>query len=270
MLKDLAFITLMLILVLSLTYLTYLGGLGELPPSDVRLIAKNYLNLTYNTYFKGLWASSPEAVTAIVWDYRGLDTLFETVVFYGAVLSAITLFRRVARERDLISSKGMSVIVKRTTAIVVVAILTVAFSTALHGHLTPGGGFQAGAIGAVAPLVMIVVFGKKYLEDRGLSYEKLLSLRNIALTSIGLTSVALFIYALIQGGFGFIFQNQGKPLSQYSFPPYVLDVPSGGTLLFFNVFEFLAVLTGFTLVFLILLGSEELLSKEFEGGENGY
>jgi len=261
---------LILILVLSLTYLTYLGGLGELPPNDVRLIAKNYLNLTYNPYVKTLWASSPEAVTAIVWDYRGLDTLFETVVFYGAVLAAITLFRKIAKEKDLLQSKGMSVVVKRTTAIVTVAMLTVAFSTALHGHLTPGGGFQAGAIGAVAPLVMIVVFGKRYLEDRGLSYRRLLSLRNLALTGIGVTSIALFTYALIQGGFSFIFQNQGKSLSPYSFPSYTLDVPSGGTLLFFNVFEFLAVLAGFTLVFLILLGSDELLSKEFEGGENGY
>lgn len=270
MLRDLVFASLLVAIILALTYLTYSGGLGDLPPHEIRVIARNYLNLTYNQEISWLWTASPEAVTAIVWDYRGLDTLFETVVFYGAILAALTLFRSISKVPELVSSTGLSLVVKRVTAIVTLAILTVAASTALHGHLTPGGGFQGGAIASVAPLLLLVVFGKQFFNERKITYSKLLSLRNISLALLGLTSVALLILGFLMGVDGFIFQNQAKAVSALSYPSHLLDVPLGGSLFFFNLFEFLAVASGFTLVFMILLSRDDTLRKELEGEELGY
>ncbi len=270
MLRDLVFASLLVIIILALTYLTYSGGLGDLPPRDVRVIASNYLNLTYNQGITWLWAASPEAVTAIVWDYRGLDTLFETVVFYCAILAALTLFRSVSKVPEFVSSAGLSLVVKRVTAIVTLAILAVAASTALHGHLTPGGGFQGGAIASVAPLLLLVVFGKQFFIERRISYSKLLTIRNASLALLGFTSVALLILGFLTGFQAYIFQNQAKTVSTLSYPPYLLDVPLGGSLFFFNLFEFLAVASGFTLVFTILLSRDETLRKELEGEELGY
>lgn len=270
MLRDFVFVSLLVAIVLALTYLTYSGGLGDLPPQDLRAIAKNYLNLTYNQEIPSLWAASPEAVTAIVWDYRGLDTLFETVVFYGAILAALTLFRSITKIPEFVISTGLSLVVKRVTAIVTLAILTVAASTALHGHLTPGGGFQGGAIASVAPLLLLVVFGKQFFIDRKVTYNKLLSLRNTSLALLGLTSIALLILSFLTGLEGFIFQNQAKITSSLSYPSYLLDVPLGGSLFFFNLFEFLAVVSGFTLVFIILLSKDDTLRRELEGEERGY
>lgn len=270
MMRDLVFASLLVVTVLALTYLTYSGGLGDLPPQDIRVIAKNYLNLTYNQEISRLWAASPEAVTAIVWDYRGLDTLFETVVFYGAILAALTLFRSVSKVPEFVSSAGLSLVVKRVTAIVTLAILTVAASTALHGHLTPGGGFQGGAIASVAPLLLLVVFGKQFFIGKRITYSKLLIIRNISLTLLGLTSVALLILGFIVGVEGYVFQNQAKTVSALSYPTHLLDVPLGGSLFFFNLFEFLAVASGFTLVFTILLSRDDTLRRELEGEEIGY
>ncbi len=270
MLRDFIFASLLVIIILALTYLTYSGGLGDLPPQDVRAIASNYLNLTYNQGITWLWTASPEAVTAIVWDYRGLDTLFETVVFYGAILAALTLFRSVSKVPEFVGSVGLSLVVKRVTAIVTLAILTVAASTALHGHLTPGGGFQGGAIASVAPLLLLVVFGKQFFIERRISYGKLLTVRNASLALLGFTSVALLILGFLTGTQGYVFQNQAKTVSTLSYPSYLLDVPLGGSLFFYNLFEFLAVASGFTLVFTILLSKDETLRKELEGEELGY
>lgn len=270
MLRDFVFMSLLVLIILALTYLTYSGGLGDLPPQDIRTIAKNYLNLTYNQEISWLWTASPEAVTAIVWDYRGLDTLFETVVFYGAILAALTLFRSIAKTPEFVNSTGLSLVVKRVTAIVTLAILTVAASTALHGHLTPGGGFQGGAIASVAPLLLLVVFGKQFFTDRKITYSKMLSIRNISLTLLGFTSVALLVLGFLIGVEGYIFQNQAKTVSTLSYPAHFLDVPLGGSLLFFNLLEFLAVASGFTLVFTILLSRDDTLRRELEGEEHGY
>jgi hypothetical protein len=86
---------------------------------------------------------SPESVTSIVWDFRGLDTLFETMVFYLAIIGSIALARgyKLFMTRDIDWEKlGLSPIVKTVTRLTAPLIVVVAISIALHGHLTPGGG----------------------------------------------------------------------------------------------------------------------------------
>jgi len=267
--KALAFTSVLILAIVALAYATSSGGLGVLPPESLRPLAITYLRTVYNPENPKFTAMAPEAVTAILWDYRGLDTLFETVVFYGAIIAVLTLYRETYRERDILPLKGLSIVVKRATAVTSLAILSVAVATALHGHLTPGGGFQAGAIAAVAPLVMLIVFSKRFLSDR-LSHVQLLTMRNLGLLGLGLTAIALAIVGFAIGEKAFIFQNQAKEMSKLSFPQRILGVPAGGTLLFFNIFEALAVAAGFTLVFMVLLSSEELSRKEIVGEEHGY
>ncbi|HDI02057.1 MAG TPA: sodium:proton antiporter [Ignisphaera sp.] len=268
--RDIAFALALILAIIALAYATTLRGLGPLPPDNLRNLAIAYLKTTYNPFKPLFTAMAPEAVTAIIWDYRGLDTLFETVVFYGAIIAALTLYREVYKERDVLPLRGLSLIVKRSTAVISIAILSVAAATALHGHLTPGGGFQAGAIAAVAPLVILVVFSKIFLESRGVQYTKLLTLRNLGLLGIGLTAIALILVGLALGSNAFIFQNQAKELARLSYPSKALDVPLGGSLWFFNLFEAIAVAAGFTLVFMVLMSSEELAKREVVGEEHGY
>lgn len=244
------------IFVLSLAYITSLGGLGPLPPVDVRDIAYQYLNLTYNPWRRFLTSFALESVTAIIWDFRGLDTLYETAVFYGAIIASIALYRGVKITHSR-GGTGLSPIAKTVTRLSFVLIPTVAASVALHGHLTPGGGFQAGSIATVVIVLAIIVFSRYFLPGHGLSKERALLLRSIGLLGVGLTSIGLLLISFLLGVNAYIFQNQAKLDAPLSYPSLVDDYTLGGSLLFFNLSEFIAVAFGFMIVFLLLSVSEE-------------
>ncbi len=232
-----------------------LGGLGYiLPPENVRELARQYLLIAYNPFNKTFTVFSPEVVTSIVWDFRGLDTLFETVVFYLAIIGSVALARGIKPskpEKD-ISQYGLSPIVKTVTRITVGMILAIAASIALHGHLTPGGGFQGGATAAVVPLLILVIFSKYYLETRGVSKNVMLSIRSFGLIGIGLTAFIVLIIGLMSGTNAYVFQNQPKPDAPVGLPALLNGQVISGTLWFFNLFEMFAVAAGFTIVFLLL------------------
>ncbi len=247
-----------IVFIFSLAYITSLGGLGQLPPVNVRLLAQRYLALTWNPLKPFMSSSGYESVTAIVWDFRGLDTFFETAVFYGAIIAAIAIYRGVK-----ISGKGrtigMSPIARTITRLSVILIPTVAASIALHGHLTPGGGFQAGSVATVVVVLIIMVFGRKALIRKGMTKARILLFRSLGLLGIGFTAIAMLLAGVALGLNAYIFQNQPKPFAPLGFPKVCDGMILGGSLLLFNLFEFIAVTAGFTLVLLLLsLGEEEV------------
>lgn len=243
-------------LVLAMAMLLIVASDYIIPAQEVRLLAEFYLYSAYNPFkLPKYTVMSPEVVTAIVWDYRGLDTLFETVVFYLALIGGLALSRGTFGEQHSSSGFGLSVIVRSVTKITGPMIIAVGASIALHGHLTPGGGFQGGSVIAVVPMLMIVVFSVYFLVGRGITVSKMVVARSIGLLGIGLTSMAVFIFALVQGGFAYVFQNYQKPGAEFSAPTRVGDVLLSGTLWFFNLFEMLAVATGFSAVFIVMVMS---------------
>lgn len=247
----------LLVIVLFITLFALViasGGFGyEVPPSRVRELAKQFLIYAYNPFNATFTAKSPEAVTSIVWDFRGLDTLFETLVFYLAIIGALSLYRGIESEkRTETSFLGLSPIVKTVTKITTGIIVAVAASIALHGHLTPGGGFQGGATAAVAPLLILIVFSKYFLENLGLRKNVLLALRSIGLLGIGMTAFSALIIGLVANSPAYVFQNQPKPDAPIGLPAYIGDSLISGTLWFFNFFEMFAVAAGFTVIFLLL------------------
>lgn len=245
-------------LLLGLSLLITISGGYIIPGATVRDLAMFYLYTTFNPSFEKLTVNSPEAVTAIVWDYRGLDTLFETAVFYLALIAGLALARgSLFKVTSISSSHGLSLIVKTATKITAPMIVTVGAAIALHGHLTPGGGFQGGATAAVVPMILIVVFSAMFLLQRGVSKEKMLVLRSTGLMGIGITAIALYLAGLVIGSKAFVFQNMAKPVSNMAFPTYIHGALISGTLWFFNLFEFIAVAAGFTLAFMILTTTEE-------------
>jgi len=276
MLRAIAFAVTLVVFIVLLAYATAIGALGPLPPPHLRRLAVCVLNTTYNLALlrAGFSADAPEGVTAVVWDYRGLDTVFETVVLYGAIIGTLALYRQVLKSEERRApsrdpGRGLSTIVKISTAVIVIAIGAVGAATGLHGQLTPGGGFQAGSILAVIPVVLLVVFSRNFLVRSGVRYAKMVLLRNAGLIGIGLTALGIAIAAAVMGVRGFILQNQPHDGSPIGYPKWVLDVPSGGSLLFFNVFEMLAVVAGFTIVFLVLSLHEEAAREEIRGEERG-
>ena len=240
---------------LIITLITVLGVACYIAPNltpqkNLHPLGEFYLQ---NSYFGEYSAKSPEAVTSIIWDYRGVDTLFETAVFFLAIIGSLTLFR-LSKEQSEEAKQGepkpeLPEPVGTVTKLIVAMILAVSASIALHGQLTPGGGFQGGSALAVAPLLIIAVYTKYALEKNGLDKTRAIIIRSIGLLGIALTAIV----PLLTGGY--LMQNQ--PI----FPAKALGVPLGGSLVFYNFFEYLAVGAGFTAVFLLLSIPEEKFRK---------
>ncbi|MEZ0394710.1 MAG: MnhB domain-containing protein [Desulfurococcaceae archaeon] len=238
--------------ILALSFLALISGAYVIPGESIRGLAAFYLSTTFNATYP-YTANSPEAVTAIVWDYRGLDTLYETAVFYLALMAGLALARGLPLKVHRTSNPGLSVIVKTAARLTAPMILAVGISIGLHGHLTPGGGFQGGATVAVIPLTMIVAFSLAFMAERGVSREKLLALRSAGLVGIGVTSIAVFLLGLIEGVNAYVFQSMPKPGSPIGMPAEMFGALTSGVLWFFNLFELAAVAAGFSLAFVILL-----------------
>jgi|UniRef100_A0A7J2U128 multicomponent Na+:H+ antiporter subunit B len=266
-LSDIAIGVSMAMLALLLSYLIVYGGLGPIATLNLRPLAVSFLNYTYNPWKIVYSAMSPEAVTAIVWDFRGLDTYFETSVLFIAIVGLIALFRG-ANVVQGVSSKGLSIIVKTSTKLVAPLILVAGASLAFHGHLSPGGGFQGGSFMTVAMTLLAIAFSIEFFQQKKLTLNRLLAIRCIGLLAIVVVSVYLLVKAVLLGGYAYIFQNMPRINSQYSMPSWFLDRPLAGILFFFNLSESIAVIGGLTLGVVLLLLREEELKAIIGGGEH--
>ena len=94
---------------------------------------------------------------------------------------------------------GMSKIVKTISGIAFPFITIFGLYVIAHGHLTPGGGFQGGAIVASGCAMVLISYGSIWIMDR--VKEKNLSI----LESLG--AVCFILLALLGLGFGTVFFN---------------------------------------------------------------
>ena len=60
--------------------------------------------------------------------------------------------------------RGMSPIVKTVTSLVSAFILLYGIYVVLYGHLTPGGGFAGGVIVACSFILLVLAFGKEFVD----------------------------------------------------------------------------------------------------------
>ncbi|MBN2213589.1 MAG: Na(+)/H(+) antiporter subunit B [Bacteroidales bacterium] len=140
-------------------------------------------------------------VTSVVVSYRGFDTLGEiTILFTAAIgLSAVlgTYRKRKAGEKV----EPPSFIVKTGCRFLFPILLLVGAYIFIHGHLTPGGGFQGGAIIASAFLLMYLgCEGKRINENTSIVVEVLGALTFIVLGIIGLTIGKDFLFNFLPKG----------------------------------------------------------------------
>jgi multicomponent Na+:H+ antiporter subunit B len=251
----------------AISYALAAQATGIIPQIDLRNLASFYLENTLNLSNKPYYAASPEAVTAIVWDYRGFDTFFETSVFFLAIIGCVAAFevkmpiRNKSTKQDQV---GLSIIVKVVTKIMGLIIICVSASIGLHGQLTPGGGFQGGSALAVLPILFIITMSRFALEDRKITKTSMLIMRSIGLLGIGITVVLPLIIGLVTNNYAYIMQNQMKPDAAVSLPATIIDRMMGGNLWMLNVSEYLAVGGGFTVAFLLLSLPESAFKKMLE------
>ncbi len=96
----------------------------------------------------------PNIVTAVLADYRGYDTMFETVVIFIAGVAIMAILRVLATippghqpvQYDPRKKIAYDPIISVTCRLIVPVIQLFALYVVAHGHHSPGGGFQGGVI----------------------------------------------------------------------------------------------------------------------------
>ena len=135
-------------------------------------------------------------VTAVLADYRAYDTLGETVVIFTAGLACLLVLgtlgpprQETASDRSLVHPIGSDV-VDVTARLLIPFLLLFSSYVVIHGHYSPGGGFQGGAILGGAAILVRLVRGQNEISlldsRRGLI---LASLGVLLFAAIGLGSI---------------------------------------------------------------------------------
>ncbi len=117
--------------------------------------------------------SVPNVVTAVLADYRGYDTMFETAVIYTAGIAVLALLRRRGRRKDPARTKNGIPVEAHKSSIaqfmvrqLVPFIQLFALYVVAHGHHSPGGGFQGGVILAASFVLLGLSFNVQVVRRR--------------------------------------------------------------------------------------------------------
>ncbi len=139
-------------------------------------------------------------VTSVVLNYRGFDTLGEvTVLFVAAIGLGTVLFverkvqKQVSNNKED-KAKRASLILRTGSCLLFPSILLFGAYIFVHGHLTPGGGFQGGAIIASGFLLMYLAFPKQSINKKSSSIAE--SLSGLIFVGIGLLGLIFSSYFL--------------------------------------------------------------------------
>jgi multicomponent Na+:H+ antiporter subunit B len=116
-----------------------------------------------------------DLVTALNFDIRGFDTLGEEFILFSSVIGVVLILRELreeerrpeAEEADEHHFAGASSALRALALALIPAMVALGIYVVVHGHMTPGGGFQGGVILAVGPLA--VFLAGRYLRMKVLA-----------------------------------------------------------------------------------------------------
>jgi multicomponent Na+:H+ antiporter subunit B len=97
--------------------------------------------------------SVPNMVTAVLADYRGFDTMFETAVIFTAGIAVVLILRKRRWEKGRPVPEELSeqvyqqdIIIQSIVRLLIPFMQLFALYVVMHGHHSPGGGFQGGVM----------------------------------------------------------------------------------------------------------------------------
>jgi len=183
-------------IVVCLTGALLLYGTGEFPdwgdpnsPASLHL-SNYYIEKTYED------THAPNFVTAIVTDYRGFDTMFETAVIFTAGLGCFLLLRDFRGKKEHYyrhiptgiilhikdEKKSLTVgkefgymdkewvppdLINKTVCRILIPFIQIyALYVVAHGDFSPGGGFQGGVIFGSSLILLAISYDLKTLVKR--------------------------------------------------------------------------------------------------------
>jgi len=167
------------ILLVTLTGILLIGVTGDFPDwGDPKAPASVHLSPYYlqNAYKD---THTPNVVTAVLGDYRGFDTMLETSVVLIAGIAIMALLRRVAlgdEDEEVVTESQehepyeSTPIVRVSCDLLIPPMQLFALYVLMHGHYSPGGGFQGGVILGATLILHSLAYGLeetlKYFSER--------------------------------------------------------------------------------------------------------
>jgi len=153
-------------------------------------------------------------VTSVVVNYRGFDTLGEvTVLFLASIGLSAILYRKKEEKRK--KRRKSSLILYTGCRFLFPLILLFGSYIFIHGHLTPGGGFQGGAIIASGFLLtMLGCWGWEGINRNRFKITESLS---------GLVFVVVGLLGLLYGGY-FLFNYLPKGIPNQLFSAGIIPI----------------------------------------------
>ncbi|MDR0900531.1 MAG: cation:proton antiporter [Methanobrevibacter sp.] len=142
-------------------------------------------------------------------------------------------------------------------------IICLGILTILGGHITPGGGFQGGAMIAAGVILCVIVYGVndspiKFSHDFISAIESIGALGYVLLGLAGLFASGFFLYNLGADFYGIVPQSI---VDIFHYP----DLTNAGIVPYLNIFVGLKVLVGLSAVVIAFLQFKKLdLSEEIE------
>ena len=140
-------------------------------------------------------------VTSVVLAYRGFDTLLElTILFTAAAIGGMLLGKPRAEAKP---EPEAGFILQAGADLLFPLLLMVGLYIVVHGHLTPGGGFQGGVVLAAAFFVPVLARPSNVIDHHSVSLIE------------GLAGASFIIIGLlaITGGEAFLTPLLGKGLT---------------------------------------------------------
>ncbi|HIP61443.1 MAG TPA: hypothetical protein EYG98_02700 [Sulfurovum sp.] len=106
---------------------------------------------------------SANVVTSVVTYFRGLDTLGEVTILFLSIFGIGLGIEKSEKMKNILSYDNT--LLKLGAKVLFPLIVLFGFYIIIHGHLSPGGGFQGGVIVASGFLLMLLAYGEEFHLD---------------------------------------------------------------------------------------------------------
>ncbi len=221
-----------IIIMLSGLFLLALLTFAELPPIFYDFADKTSVYIQEGVVDTGV----TNQVTAILFDYRGFDTLGEATVIFAAAL-IISYFA--PRKKAPMLGVRLGVLVRYGVASILPFILIFGMYIIFFGHISPGGGFTGGVVLASIVIIFDITFGFGQGRVHLLSRDTKKSIESIGLV--------MFILIGIWGVFfeGAFLANSSTLVEKGTLGEFV----SGGMIPILNIASGLKVGAGLAIIF---------------------
>ncbi len=187
--KELRLKHIVLSILSSALLLSVLGMLMQVKTDTFKTVGDLFLNLNMST-------ATANAVTSVVTFFRGIDTVGEVTVLFLATSGVALMLSTTQRtcEKEI---KQKSFVLDVGSRLLMSVIVLFGVYIIIHGHLSPGGGFQGGVVIATAFLLLFLANPNMSLSHAILTLGESLSGSAYVLVAI----IGLFKVNILLGNF---------------------------------------------------------------------